>query len=235
LGGAGPGRPRVGRGGTEPSGRGRGTGGSPLIAVVDYDAGNLHSVVKALRSLGLPHRVTDSPRAVEEARALVLPGVGAFGDCVARLRERGLEEAVRRFVAGGRPFLGICVGLQVLFEESEEAPGVPGLGVVPGRVVRMRPRGLKVPQMGWNALRLLRPSPLFRGVPDGAHAYFVHSYHAVPTDPGVLVATVDYGGAVTAAIEVGNVYAVQFHPEKSSRVGLQVLRNFGALAGARAA
>jgi glutamine amidotransferase len=200
-----------------------------VIAVVDYEAGNLHSVSKALAQAGLEAVVTADAAVVEAADGVVLPGVGAFPDCMARLRQRGLVEPLKRFLASGRPFLGICLGLQVLFDCGEEGDGCAGLGVLPGRVVRLRAPGLKVPQMGWNALRLRRPSPLFEGVPEGSYVYFVHSYHAVPADPADLLATVDYREEVTAAVQRGSVFAVQFHPEKSSAVGLRVLANFGGL------
>jgi glutamine amidotransferase len=201
-----------------------------MIAVVDYDAGNLHSISKAILSLGCEARVTSAAGEVEAADAVVLPGVGAFGDCLGKLRSRGLAEPIRRFVASGRPFLGICVGLQALFEGSDESPGEPGLGVLPGRVRRLRAR--TVPQMGWNALEVRRPGcPLLRGLGDGDHFYFVHSYHAVPEDAGLVVAAVDYEGPVTAVVARDNLFGVQFHPEKSSRAGLRLLANFAALSG----
>ena len=191
-----------------------------MIAIVDYGAGNLHSVSKALAALGLEARVTGDPGEIEAARAVVLPGVGAFGDCMGGLRERGLVETVRRAAGSGRPFLGICLGMQLLFEWGEEGDGGPGLGLLPGRVVRLEPEGLKIPQMGWNSLQLTRPSPLWEEMTPGTYVYFVHSYHARPADPSVVAATVDYGGEVVAAVERGNLFGVQFHPEKSGRAGL---------------
>jgi glutamine amidotransferase len=206
-----------------------------MIAVVDYDAGNLHSAMKALAAVGGAPQATADPKAIAAADAVVVPGVGAFCDCVDKLRARGVEEALRAFLASGRPLLGICIGLQVLFTWGEEGRGGAGLGVVPGRVARIAAPGLKVPHMGWNALHFHRSSPLFAGVAEGAYVYFVHSYHALPADPADLVATCDYGGPVTAAVQRGNCFGVQFHPEKSGAVGLRILRNFVALAADRAA
>lgn len=215
-----------------------------MIAIVDYDAGNLHSVQKAVAAVGLPCRVTASPGDVESADAVVLPGVGAFRDSVARLRERGLLDPLRRFIAADRPFLGICLGLQLLFEWGEEGappgqaapqPGeaCPGAGLAAfrGAVRRIAAPGLKIPHMGWNELRIEREHPLFAGLSPREHFYFVHSYHAVPAVPEERLATVDYGDPVTAAVGRGRVCAVQFHPEKSSAAGLRLLANFGRLAG----
>jgi glutamine amidotransferase len=201
----------------------------PVIAVVDYDAGNLHSVAKALEAVGLRARVTAEPREVEAADGVILPGVGAFPDAMRRLGERGLVEPLRRHIAADRPFLGICLGLQLLFAWGEEGGGSPGLQAFAGRVVRLQAPGRKIPHMGWNAIRLHRESPLFAGIADGEYFYFVHSFHAVPERAEELVATTDYGGRVTAAVGRGRVHAVQFHPEKSSRAGLRVLANFGRL------
>lgn len=200
-----------------------------MIAVVDYDAGNLHSAAKALAVVGGQPVVTSDPAVIASASAVVLPGVGAFCDCVGKIRERGLDAPIRAYIASGRPFLGICVGLQVLFDRGLEGAGAPGLGVLPGEVVRIEAPGLKIPHMGWNSLRLARPSRLFAGIPDGAYVYFVHSYHAVSAD---VVATCDYGQPITAAVARGNCFGVQFHPEKSSAVGLRILRNFVELAAA---
>jgi glutamine amidotransferase len=200
-----------------------------LIAIVDYGAGNLHSVQKAAEAVGLRARTTARPADLEAATGVILPGVGAFPACMARLRECGFVEPLRRYLAADRPFLGICLGLQLLLEWGEEGEGAAGLGFLPGRVVRLRAPGLKVPHIGWNALRLRRPSPLLRGIAAGTHFYFVHSYHAVLSRPADLAADVAYGEDVTAVAGRGNVHAVQFHPEKSSRAGLRVLQNFGAL------
>jgi glutamine amidotransferase len=200
-----------------------------MIAVVDYDAGNLHSAAKGLATVGGEPVVTSDPAALAAAAAVVLPGVGAFCDCVAKIRDRGLEEPIRAFIASGRPFLGICIGLQVLFDRGREGAGADGLGILPGEVVRIAAPGLKVPHMGWNSLRFTRPCPLFAGVAPGAYVYFVHSYHARSGD---VVATCDYGEPVTAAVARGNCFGVQFHPEKSSAVGLRILRNFVEMAAA---
>ena len=202
-----------------------------MIAVVDYDAGNLHSAAKGLAAAGGEPVLTSDPRVIAEAAGVVLPGVGAFCDCVGKIRERGLQEPIRQYIASGRPFLGICIGLQVLFERGAEGAGAPGLGVFPGEVARICAPGLKIPHMGWNSLRFAQPSALFEGIPEGAYVYFVHSYHAV-ADPGDLVATCDYGAPVTAAVQRGNCFGVQFHPEKSSTVGLRLLRNFVEMAAA---
>jgi len=200
-----------------------------MIAVVDYDAGNLHSVLKAAQAAGLAAAVTEEPADLEAADAVILPGVGSFPACMDRLRERGFVEPLRRYLAADRPFLGICLGLQLLFERSDEGPGADGLGILPGRVARIVAPGLKVPQIGWNALRLLRPAALFEGIADGEYFYFVHSFHAIPERAEDLVAVVEHGQAVTAAVSRGRIHAVQFHPEKSSAAGLRLLRNFGRL------
>lgn len=199
--------------------------------MLDYDAGNLHSIAKAMASVGGDARVTDRVGDVDTADAVVLPGVGAFGDCLGKLRARGLEGPVRRFVDSGRPFLGICIGLQALFAGSDESPEVAGLGLLAGRVRRLQ--ASIVPQMGWNALQPnpgAGDCPLLRGLGEGDHFYFVHSYHALAEDPADLVATVDDEGPVTAIVARGNLYGVQFHPEKSGRAGLRLLANFAALA-----
>lgn len=204
-----------------------------MIAIVDYGMGNLRSVQKALLHVGADAVITSEPHVLQDAAGIVLPGVGAFARAMTHLRNLDLIEPVRRAVASGKPFLGICLGLQLLFETSEErfdaSQQLPeGLGILPGRVVRF-PEGVKVPQIGWNQLRFPKPSRLFAGIPDGSYVYFVHSYYAVPRDPGVVTATADYGLEYCAAVETENVMAVQFHPEKSSQVGLAILRNFAAL------
>ncbi len=203
-----------------------------MIAVVDYGAGNLGSVDKALRYLGLPATVTSDPEVVVRRKAVILPGVGALAHCMEGLRQAGLIEPVLEVIAAGRPFLGICIGMQMLFDESEEGGRTPGLGIVTGRVKRFDfppDDERKVPHMGWNAIETQRDCPLFAGVPDGAMAYFVHSYYCVPADASVTVATTNYGAPFCSALMRGNVMATQFHPEKSGAVGLQVLRNFAAL------
>ena len=198
----------------------------PLVAVLDYGIGNLHSAQKALRHVGADARLTDDARLIADADAVVLPGVGAFGACMAALRSAGLEQPALDAVASGRPFLGICVGMQMLFSGSEEDPAATGLGVIPG-TIRWIPPGVKRPQMQWNQLQLVRDDePMFDGLGDGPWMYFVHSLHGVPEDPGVVAATCDYGGTVNAAFRLDNVFATQFHPEKSSGNGLALLGNF---------
>jgi glutamine amidotransferase len=202
-----------------------------MIAIVDYGMGNLRSVEKALARTGAAVRVTSDPRSIGDARGVVLPGVGAFGACMENLGSRGLVEPVRDAVASGKPFLGICLGLQLLFEESEEFGPIRGLGILPGRVVRFGGsplEGLKIPQMGWNRLRIRRAVGELAGIDEGAYVYFVHSYYVVPSEPDLIAATTDYGVEFTAAITWKNVFACQFHPEKSQGVGLRLLANFVA-------
>jgi glutamine amidotransferase len=202
-----------------------------MIAIVDYGMGNLRSVEKAIARTGATVRVTSDPRQILEARGVVLPGVGAFGACMENLSSRGLVEPVRAAVASGKPFLGICLGLQLLFEESEEFGPIRGLGILPGRVVRFGGSaldGLKIPQMGWNRLKIRHRVGELGGIDDGAYVYFVHSYYVVPSEPDVVAATTEYGVEVTAAIAWRNVFACQFHPEKSQTVGLRLLANFAA-------
>jgi glutamine amidotransferase len=204
-----------------------------LIAVIDYGAGNLKSVDKAFAKIGVKCKVTSDPDEALRADGLVLPGVGAFGETMQSLSEIGMIPAIKEFIGTGKPFLGICLGLQVLFSESEEVfggeAGLPkGLDLVGGRVVRF-PQSLKVPQIGWNQLTFNKNCPLFKGINDGAFAYFVHSYYVVPDDPKIVACSSDYGLNFTAGIWKDNIYAVQFHPEKSSAVGLSMLKNFGEL------
>ena len=196
------------------------------IAIIDYGMGNLHSAAKALEKVGAQVTVTRDPELVRQADKVILPGVGAFGDCMKNLNERGLAPVIHEVIAAGKPFLGICVGLQMLFEGSEEDPGVAGLGIFKGMVRKIAAPGLKIPHMGWNNLEYRTSSSLFQGLPPAAYVYFVHSYHAVPTDESCITAVSDYGGQVTAAVGRGLVQAVQFHPEKSSAVGLKILANF---------
>jgi glutamine amidotransferase len=197
-----------------------------MIAVVDTGSGNLRSVAKALERAGGAPVVTSDPDVVRRADRVVVPGQGAFAGCMTGLANHGLADAVLEVVRAGRPYLGICLGLQVLFEESEEHGPVRGLGLLPGRVVRFPVRpGLKVPHMGWNQVALRKEEPLWRGVADGAYVYFVHSYHVVP-GAGLTCLETDYGGPVCAAIRHENLFGCQFHPEKSQAVGLALLGNF---------
>jgi glutamine amidotransferase len=204
-----------------------------LIAVIDTGICNLRSVTKALEAAGASPRVVRSPGEVHASGAsgLVLPGVGALRDCVASLVATRLDDTVRGWIRDDRPVLGVCLGMQALFDRSEEGD-IRGLGIFPGKVVRFRrPPGFKIPHMGWNTLRFLRPSPLDSGLArEGEAFYFVHSYHCVPEDGGLVLAECDYGGAFAAAINRGRVFATQFHPEKSQARGLQIYRNFTAVA-----
>lgn len=198
----------------------------PLIAVLDYGIGNLHSAQKALQAGGADARLTRDPALIADAAGVVLPGVGAFGACMRSLRSSDLEAPALDAVASGRPFLGICVGMQMLFTRSAENDDVTGLDVIPGRVEWIPP-GPKIPQMQWNRLQIRTPDdPMLAGLGDDAWVYFVHSLHGVPDDPAVVAATVDYGTTINAAFRLDNVFAAQFHPEKSARSGLALLTNF---------
>jgi imidazole glycerol-phosphate synthase subunit HisH len=204
-----------------------------LIAIVDYGMGNLRSVWKAFHHLGADARLTREPKEVARADAVVLPGVGAFQDCMANLGSLGLDRVIIDAIQGGKPYLGICLGLQILFQESEEFGCTPGLGVLGGRVERFQvdakpdngPR-LKVPHMGWNSLRVVRQAPRLQGIPEGSHYYFVHSYYVKPKDPEVVATLTEYGIEFASSIWKGNLFACQFHPEKSQDVGLKLLDNF---------
>lgn len=196
-----------------------------MIAIIDYGMGNLYSVEKAFVKLGAPAVVTSDGDVIRKADQVVLPGVGAFGDCMQNLREYDLEPVIAEVVQSGKPFLGICLGLQLMFEGSEEAPGVAGLGLFAGMNRKIVAPELKVPHMGWNDLAFASASPLFKGLV-APYVYFVHSYHAVPLERELITAVTDYGGLVTAAIGRDNVQAVQFHPEKSGQMGLKILENF---------
>lgn len=208
-----------------------------MIAVIDYGMGNLRSVQKALEKTGCDARVTSSPQAVRDAGALVLPGVGAFRDCVRSLDELNLIDPIVQSIKGGKPFLGICLGLQVLFAESEEFGTTPGLNLIPGKVVRFASGNtpgverLKIPHMGWNSVSLRGITPVFSGIDDGSYFYFVHSYYVVPDDTSVIAATTAYGIEFASAVRKDNIFACQFHPEKSQQGGLRLLKNFGAWAG----
>jgi glutamine amidotransferase len=207
-----------------------------MIGIIDYGAGNLGSVTNAFRFLEIPARVVTTPDALRGIDAMVLPGVGAFGDCLRKLRARGFERPVRNWIDAGRPFLGICVGLQALYEGSEESPDESGLGIFPGRIRRFENRpGLKVPQIGWNSVRQTRREcPLFAGIPDQSYFYFVHSFRADPALPESAGET-DYGGPFSSVVWRANVMAIQFHPEKSQKVGLMLLQNFADWAYERTA
>jgi imidazole glycerol-phosphate synthase subunit HisH len=196
-----------------------------MLTIVDYGVGNLRSVYMAFRRLGVEAEVTGDAAAIRRAGAIVLPGVGAFGDAIASIRALGLESTLIDAVKDGVPFLGICVGLQLLFEVSEEMGEHRGLGILEGRVRRF-PLGLPVPHMGWNQIHQARPVPLWRGIPNQSHAYFVHSYYVDPRDPNVVAGTTDYGFDFCSAAARGNLYGIQFHPEKSQDVGRAILRNF---------
>ena len=197
-----------------------------MIALVDYDAGNVKSVEKAIEKLGGEYVLTSDPNVIEKADAVILPGVGNFGDCMDKLISRGLDKAIRSFTLAGKPFLGICVGLQLLFDESEESPGVPGLGILKGKIKRFpASENLKVPQIGWNNVSSCR-GRLFEGIEDGTYFYFVHSYYLDAADPAIVSSKAEYGVTFDSSVESGNVFATQFHPEKSSDAGLRVLRNF---------
>lgn len=198
----------------------------PLVAVLDYGIGNLHSAQKALEKMGADARLTTDPGLVADADGVVLPGVGAFGACMSTLRSVGLEAPALDAVGSGRPFLGICVGMQMLFDGSDEDTATSGLGVLPG-TVRWIPPGVKRPQMQWNRLDVrLIDDPMLRHLGDDPWVYFVHSLHGVPDDPGSVAATCEYGVTIHAAFRSGNVFATQFHPEKSGPIGLQLLANF---------
>lgn len=202
-----------------------------MIAIVDYDAGNLKSVEKALLFLGAEAHVTRDFGEIRSADALILPGVGAFGVAMKRLAELELDKAIHEFVSGGKPFLGICLGLQLLFAGSEESGGVEGLSLLPGEIVRFPDmEGLKVPHIGWNSLTYPNPGRLFVDIPEASYVYFVHSYYLKAGTPEIVTAETEYGVPVHASVESGNLFACQFHPEKSGAVGLRILKNFIGLA-----
>lgn len=198
-----------------------------MIAIIDYDAGNIRSVEKALLALGQEVKITGDAEEILSADKVILPGVGAFGDAMEHIRSRGLEPVIRKVAEKGTPFLGICLGLQLLFERSEEAPGVEGLGILKGEILRIpETEGMKIPHMGWNSIHLEHDGRLFKGISEQSYVYFVHSYYLKAEDEKIVKASAEYCTHIHASVEQGNVFACQFHPEKSSDVGLQILKNF---------
>ena len=201
--------------------------GKKMIAIIDYDAGNIRSVEKALARLGQQAQVTREPSEILEADGVILPGVGAFGDAMEKISGYGLVPVIRECVESQTPFLGICLGLQLLFESSQESPGAEGLGILKGKICRSPDAGrLKVPHIGWNDLRICRRGRLLEGIPENAYVYFVHSYYLQAGDRESVLAQTEYGVLMDTCVEQGNVFACQFHPEKSSDTGLQILQNF---------
>ena len=203
-----------------------------MIAIIDYDAGNIRSVEKALKFLGQDVKITRDPEEILSAEKVILPGVGAFGDAMRKLKEYGLDQVIRKTAGKGTPFLGICLGLQLLFERSDEAPGVEGVGILKGEILRLPEKeGYKIPHMGWNSLELVHNGRLFRDLPEDPYVYFVHSYYLKAADETIVKARTEYTTAIDASVEQGNVFACQFHPEKSSETGLKILKNFVELEG----
>ena len=201
-----------------------------MIAIIDYDAGNLKSVEKALVKLGQDVIVSRNPQDILKADKVILPGVGAFGDAMHNLEKYNLVDTIKEVVENNTPFLGICVGLQLLFESSEETPGVKGLGILKGKILKIPPKDdLKIPHMGWNSIEIKDNAKLFKGINNGAYVYFVHSYYLKAADEDIVAAKTDYCTQIHASVESGNVFACQFHPEKSSDVGLKILKNFADL------
>ena len=203
-----------------------------MVAIIDYDAGNIKSVEKAVNALGYEAVVTRDRSSILNAEHVILPGVGAFGDAMKKLQSYGLVEVIREVAANRTPFLGICLGLQLMFESSEEAPGVEGLSLLKGRIVRLPDtEDLKIPHIGWNSLKYPNSGRLFAGIPEDSYVYFVHSYYLQAGEPEIVKATTEYGALVHASVEKENVFACQFHPEKSSEVGMKILENFLKIEG----
>lgn len=201
-----------------------------MVAIIDYGAGNLRSVQKAFEYIGHSAEVTSDPSAILAADHVILPGVGAFGDCMTSLKQHQLDGCIYEIVEKGTPFLGICLGLQMLFESSEENPDIHGLGILKGKNVRIPHHGdLKIPHMGWNSLELTKESPLLKDLPENPFVYFVHSYYMQPDEPEIIAATTTYGAELPIALSKDHIYATQFHPEKSGETGLQILKNFASL------
>ena len=201
-----------------------------MIAIIDYDAGNIKSVEKALQKLGADVVITKDAQEILQADKVILPGVGAFGDAMANLKKFGLDKVIYEVVEKGTPFLGICLGLQLLFERSDETPGVAGLGILKGEILRIPDKDdLKIPHMGWNSLHLQNQGRLFMGLSEQSYVYFVHSYYLKADHEQIVKATTDYSVNIHASVEKDNVFACQFHPEKSSDVGLQILKNFAGI------
>ncbi|HJC51287.1 MAG TPA: imidazole glycerol phosphate synthase subunit HisH [Candidatus Anaerostipes avistercoris] len=201
-----------------------------MIAIIDYDAGNIKSVEKALQYLGEEAVITRDREEILNSDKVILPGVGAFGDAMEKLHQYRLVDTIQEVVDRRIPFLGICLGLQLMFESSDEAPGVEGLGLLPGKILRIPKKGdMKIPHMGWNDIKIKEGAKLFAGLEDHPYVYFVHSYYLQADDPSIVAATTEYGVTIHASVEKDNIFACQFHPEKSSTVGLQILKNFIAL------
>ena len=201
-----------------------------MISIIDYGGGNIRSVYKALKFIGCECKITNDKSEIRKSDGAILPGQGMFGDCMSSMKNSGLESAVRDFIDSGKPFLGICVGLQLLFEKSEESPEVNGLDIFKGKIRKIpNGEGLKIPHMGWNSLNILKSGGIFKGVENGSHVYFVHSYYLDAQDKSIVSAQTEYGVKLDAAVSAGNVFATQFHPEKSGGTGLKILKNFSEI------
>lgn len=201
-----------------------------MIRIIDYGAGNLRSVEKALEFLGFDAEITSEPSKILAAEKVILPGVGAFGDCMKAINEVGLNECIHKVIENGTPFLGICLGLQLLFESSEESPGAEGLEIFKGEIKKIpHTDGLKIPHMGWNSIEYNSDCPIFKDLGSEPYVYFVHSFYMEPDDKSIISATTEYGNVLPIALHKNNVYATQFHPEKSGNLGLKILKNFGKL------